>query len=119
MTRRWIHLQWSAGGPLPVLAEVFGVFCVHEVPMRFGAEYRVSHIDGRGTHPVSDGMSHSDAVQIAERMNGVPLDDPDAWAIAEAIFGEVIGTAGELRHAGPRWLRRDGYQRADARSSAR
>ncbi len=88
---RWINLQWSAGGPMPVLAEVFGVFCVHEVPMRFGAEYRVSHIDGRGTHPVSDGMSYADAVQIAERMNGVPLDDPDAWAIAEAIFGEVIG----------------------------
>ncbi len=94
MTRRWINLQWSVGAPLPVLAEVFGMFCVHEIPKHFGAgnRYRVSRIDGRGTHAVSDGMSHDDAVSIARRLNSVPWDgDPDTPAIVEAIFGEVIG----------------------------
>lgn len=91
MTRRWINLQWSVGDRLPVLAEVFGMFCVHEVPMQFDAGYRVSRIDGRGSHPVSDGMSHDDAVSIARRLNFVPWADPDAWAVVEAIFGEVIG----------------------------
>ena len=98
--KRWIELRWSDGSRPSVSAEVFGKFCVHEVPFvltfegrELVHEYRVSSIKGYGSHHISDGLSHEDAVAIARRLNNdvTFTSDPDENRIAEAIFGEVLG----------------------------